>query len=129
MKKGFFLKNFDEDTYRVIKAIAAKRGVPVYRVINEALSLYANLHDSLAAETEEEANNRVYESLLGEPRYEGKWVAIARGRLIAVADTWEEAVRSMRELARREKVAHGVVARVGEEAEEVEILGSSLEML
>ena len=79
--------------------------------------------------TEEEANNRAYESLLGDPRYEGKWVAIARGRLIAVADTWEEAVRSMREFAGRERVAHGVVARVGEEVEEVEILGSSLEML
>ena len=127
--RGFFLKNLDEETYRAIKAIAAKRGVPVYRVINEALSLYVNLHDSLAAETEEEANSRVYGSLLGDPRYKGKWVAIARGRLVAVADTWEEAVERMRDFVRRERVAHGVVARVGEEAESVEILGSSLEML
>jgi len=129
MKKGFFIKNLDVEAYRAIKAIAAKRGVPVYRVINEALSLYANLQDSLAVETEEEANNRVYESLLGDPRYKGKWVAISRGHLIAVTDTWEKAVERMREFVRREKVAHGIVARVGEEAKRVEILGSSLEML
>ncbi len=129
MKKGFFIKNLDKETYRIIKAIAARRGVPVYRVINEALSLYANLYDSLAAETEEESNSRVYESLLGDPRYTGKWVVISRGRLIAVAETWEEAVRYMRDFVKRERPACGIVVRVGEEVERVEILGSSLEML
>ncbi len=127
--RGFFLKNLDEEIYRAIKAIAARRGVPVYRVVNEALSLYVNLHCGLTTETEEGANNRVYESLLRDPRYRGKWVAIARGRLIAVADTWEEAVQKMRDFVRRERVAHGVVVRVGEEAERVKIFSSSLEML
>jgi len=87
MGKGFYLKNLDEKAYRAIKAIAAKRGVPVYKVINEALTLYANLYDSLAAETEEEANNRVYETLIGDPRYVGKWVVIARGKLVSVAES------------------------------------------
>jgi len=129
MGKGFYLKNLDEKAYRAIKAIAAKRGVPVYKVINEALALYANLHDSLAAETEEEANNRVYEALVGDPRYKGKWVVIACGRLISVAESWDEAVEILRKFLSCEKANHGIISKVGEEVEEIEILGSSLEML
>lgn len=123
------MKNLDVEAYRAIKAIAARRGVPVYKVINEALALYVNLYDSLAAETEEEANNRVYESLMGDPRYKGKWVAIAKGKLIAVTESWDEAVKALRRFLLREKASHGIVSRVSEEVEEVEILGSSLEML
>jgi len=129
MVKGFYLKNLDEKAYRAIKAIAAKRGVPVYKVINEALTLYANLYDSLAAETEEEANNRVYETLIGDPRYVGKWVVIARGKLVSVAESWNEAIKTMKNFLSREKASHGIISRIGEEVEEVEIFGSSLEML
>ncbi len=129
MNKGFYLKNLDEKAYRAIKSIAAKRGVPVYRVINEALALYANLYDSLAAETEEEANNRVYEALVGDPRYTGKWVVIARGKLISVVESWNEAVKVLRNFLKREKASHGIISKVGVEVEEIEILGSSLEML
>ena len=129
MRKGFYLKNLDEKTYRIIKAIAARKGVPVYKVINEALALYANLYDSLAVETEEEANNRVYETLLGDPRYTGKWVVIIQGKLVSVTESWDEAIGKLRTILRREKASHGIVSKVTEEVEEVEILGSSLEML
>jgi len=116
-------------TYRAIKAIAARRGVPVYKVINEALALYVSLYGSLVAETEEEANNRVYESLTDDPRYRGKWVAIAKGKLIAVTESGDEAVKALRMFLLREKASHGIVSRVGEKVGEVKILGSSLETL
>lgn len=129
MRRGFYIKKLDEETYKAIKAAAVKRGVPVYRIINEALALYLNLQDSLAVETEEEANNRVYESLLGDPKYEGKWAAICGGRLIAVTDTWEEALKKLRQTLKKQPAAHGIVAKIGGRAEQVEILGSTMEML
>jgi len=59
MEKGFYIKGIDEKLYRELKAEAARRGVPLYSLLNDAIRFYLNMRNSLAIEAEEDANNRV----------------------------------------------------------------------
>lgn len=129
MKKGFYIKGIDEKLYRELKAEAARRGVPLYSLLNDAIRFYLNMRNSLAIETEENANNRVYMSLVFSNRFKGKWVAICMGKVLGFADSWDKAVEIMRKYVKKNRVNHGIVAKIGEKIEEeVEILGSTFEM-
>ena len=129
MEKGFYIKGIDEKLYRELKAEAARRGVPLYSLLNDAIRFYLNMRNSLAIETEEDVNNRVYMSLVFSNRFKGKWVVICMGKVLGFADSWDKAVEIMRKYAKKNRVNHGIVAKIGEKIEEeVEILGSTFKM-
>ena len=124
------MKKVDKKAYRKLKAAAAERGVPVYALLNEAISTYVESqpkNSGEAAPTLEEIDNAAYAFVGSDASHNGKWVAIANGKLVASADTRSEAVQMMRKEYDRSRFAHGILTRVGETREEGEWLGSSLQ--
>lgn len=68
-------------------------------------------------------------SLVFSNRFKGKWVVICMGKVLGFADSWDKAVEIMRKYAKKNRVNHGIVVKIGEKIEEeVEILGSTFKM-
>ena len=128
--ESIFLKKVDRKMYRKLKVAAAERGVPVYTLLNEAISAYVgSKHGGQkgSAVTLEEIDNAVYSIVESDASLNGKWVAIANGELIGTADTRDEGLQLMRKEYERSKFKHGILTRVGEPREEGEWLGGSIQ--
>ena len=129
--EGIYLKKIDRKMYRKLKANAAERGIPVYAVLNEAVTEYvqslAGRQASKVATSEDELDNEAYRAVEADPLLQGKWVGIANGKLVATSETESGIVRSMREVYSRNAFKHGIVARIGRRPEEREWLAGSLQ--
>jgi len=129
--EGIYLKKVDRRAYRKLKSVAAERGVPVYKVVNEAIAAYiesqrARLSGEGAA-SEDELDNVAYAAAEADPSLQGSWVGIANGRVVATSDGEAGAVRLMRQLYSKSAFRHGIVAQVGRAREEREWLAGSLQ--
>ena len=126
------LKKIREETVRRLKAEAAKRGLTPSEAVEEAIELWLRSHGSgqLVEDSsiDDEAYRRLRERLLREAR--GKYVVIARGRLVGIYGSLEEAAAALRRL-KAEGVDRAVLVRPGvDEAAggvEGEWLGGALE--
>lgn len=128
--ESIFLKKIDRKAYRRLKAVAAEKGVPVYALLNEAIAAYveSQLKGSReGAVTLEEIDNAAYSFIESDSSLNGKWVAIANGKVIASADTRERATQLMRKEYERSPFRHGILTRIGEPREEGEWLGGSIQ--
>ncbi len=119
--EGIFLKKIDRKAYRKLKSIAAERGVPVYRLLNEALAEYVSRSRAGSPqddpfETLEEADNAAFEGFERDKSLGGKWVGLADGEVVATRDDEEAVVSEMRKRYSKKPFAHGIIARVGETA-------------
>ena len=128
VSEGIFLKKIDRKAYRKLKSAAADRGVPVYVLLNEAIAAYVRSQQrGEAAATLEEIDNAAFAILESDSSLQGKWVAIASGRLVASSTEEGDVVRQLRDEYARSHFRHGIVARVGEAREEREWLAGSLQ--
>ncbi len=110
--EGIFLKKVDKKMYRKLKSAAAERGVPVYRVLNEAIATYVA---SMRADAP--GDDAAYALVESDASLRGKWAGIANGKVLATADTKEEVLASMRREYLAKPFPHGMVAKVGEPRE------------
>ncbi|MDG6993161.1 MAG: hypothetical protein JRM76_07980, partial [Nitrososphaerota archaeon] len=111
---------------------AAERGVPVYQVLNEAISAYVKAQDlgrGRDLTSLEELDNAAFARLESEASLQERWVAIANGRLVTTGDTEQDVVARLREEYSRSRFKHGIVAKVGEAREEREWLAGSIQQV
>ena len=130
--ESIFLKKVDRKAYRKLKSVAAERGVPVYQVLNEAISAYVRaqgLGRGRDVTSLEELDNEAFTRVESDASLRGKWVAIANGRLVATGDTEQGVVARLREEYSRTHFKHGIVAKVGETQEEREWLAGSIQQV
>jgi len=103
------IRGVDEDLYREFKAEASRRGMKLREALSEAMRLWIRSGEG----PDDEFYRRIKGELL--KKYRGKHVAISRGRIVAVADTFEEMVEALR----RAGVKKALTVHVGEDVEEV----------
>jgi len=90
MTTKVLIKNMDEQLYRLLKARAALLGISVSEAIQQAISIWLDITDSLSD------NNRV--ALNTHPDAikaynDGKYVLACDGKYVGSFDTEEEAIR------------------------------------
>ena len=129
-KKVVAIKNVDEKLYRKFKALAALKGLSLGEAFNQALSLWISMSEKakiveyLAIEEEAEANRRVYRELEDDllKKHEGKYVAIAKGKLLGVFENRDEALDAVKKL----KPRHAIVTKIEPKKLKIVELGMSL---
>jgi plasmid stability protein len=122
------VKNLDKKTLRELKVQAARRGLTLSQVLEEALSVWLNRFQDAATGTEMDRNNDFYESkrLELESEYKGKYLLVANGGLLGAYGSLDEAAQAIKSLTPRP--VHAILTKAGEELEEQgEWLGGSLE--
>jgi len=123
-------KNVDEELYRKFKAMVALKGLTLGEALNQALSLWIKASENidvveyLEIIKEAEANRRVYRELEDYliRNHMNKYVAIARGKLLGIFDSREEALKAIKEV----KPRHAIVTRVEPKKIRIIELGMSL---
>jgi len=126
------IRGIDRRLYQRVKAVAALRGIKVGDAINEAMRIGLSIKPQVLAtfeeiEREAEINRRKYcevrDNLVR--KYRGMYVAIAKGDLLGVFSSLEEAARAVEETGAR----HGIVERLlEEEVGEVDLGWSLVEL-
>lgn len=122
------IKNIDERTLRELKAQAARRGLTLAQVFEEAASAWLSRNDQAAAVTETDADNEFYESNMAqlEAEHSGSYLVIASGRFIGAYESLETAGKAIKALSPRP--AHAILTKAGADSQQVgEWLGGSLE--
>ncbi|MEZ0346252.1 MAG: hypothetical protein ABWK01_06860, partial [Infirmifilum sp.] len=114
------IRGLDEELYKKVKAAAALRGMRVRDAFEEALRLWLSVKPEVLGllgevEVEAEANRRAFrelrEKLLG--GHAGSYVAVARGRLVGVFDTFDEAAEAVERLGVKQAVIERLVEEPG----------------
>jgi len=118
------VRGVDRELYRRVKAAAALRGMRIGEVVNEALRLWLSIKPgalTILSEVEREAerNRRVLQEAFGEllERHEGKYVAVAGGRVLGVFNTVEEAAEVIEKSGARQGIIEKLERRTRREVE------------
>ena len=122
------IKKVDQRTLRDLKAEAARRGLTLAEVFQEAANLWLTRQEETPVLTETQRNNEFYESNVAEleRQYKGRYVLIAGARLVGAYDDLRAAAEAMRALS--PKPRHAILTKIGKDAREYgEWLGGSLE--
>lgn len=123
------IKKIDEKLVREFKAEAVRRGLTFSEALDQAISLWLQhirLHE--VASSEEEENNKVYESIKKEleKKYGNKYAIICNRKLIGVYESTEEVINALKSIKPKPKRA--IVVKIGERPGVGEWLGGSLEL-
>jgi len=122
------IKKVDQKTVRNLKAEAARRGLTLAEVFQEAANLWLNREQERPASTDADRNNEFYEANEAELRrqYKGEFVVIAGGELVGAYHDLNAAGTAIRSLKPRPR--HAIVTRVGHDERSIgEWLAGSLE--
>ena len=129
--EGIYLKRVDRRMYRKLKAMAAENGLPVYKVLNDAIAAYLRSAQSALADESvlslEDVDNIAYEAIEIGGASQGQWTAIADGKVVGTTKGIEEVIMLMRERYSKAPYRHGIIAHVGQAREEHEWLAGSLQ--
>jgi len=111
---GVYIRGVDEKVYREFKAESVRRGLKIGEAVTEALKIWLNKHrkEEDSIDIARKINNAAYRMIKGKllRDYLGKWIAIADGRLMAVADSLEQLCKENKEIF--EKHDHVLVDQV-----------------
>jgi hypothetical protein len=120
------IKKLDQRTLRELKAQAARRGLTLAQVFEQAVNLWLNRNESPAT-NETDRDNEFYESNKAqlEAEYRGRYVLITNGRFIGAYDSLEQAGEAIKALSPRP--THAILTKASEDIKEPgEWLGGSL---
>lgn len=111
---GVYIRGVDEKVYREFKAESVRRGLKIGEAVTEALKIWLNKHrkEENNIDMARKINNAAYRMIKGKLLRDhlGKWIAIADGRLMAVADSLEQLCKENKEIF--EKYDHVLVDQV-----------------
>ena len=130
--EGIYLKKVDRRMYRKLKALAAQNGLPVYKVLNEAIAAYLRSSHGVDADEEailsrKEVDNLAFKLLESDGSSRGRWAGITDGKVLGTKEGVEEVIAAMRERYSKAPFSHGIIAQVGQAREEREWLAGSLQ--
>lgn len=121
------IKNVDEKLLRELKAEAIRRGLTLSKAFEEAARIWLEFKDKSVI-SEQDLNNLIHESMEEELRKNrGKYVVIAKGKLIGVFETMDDVSSALRYIGAK----NAIVARIGYDDVSVgglELLGGSIEL-
>ncbi|MGB9660269.1 MAG: hypothetical protein ACPLY9_07150 [Nitrososphaerales archaeon] len=111
-KKNVVIKGVDEELYRRAKARATLLGLKIPDAINEALKKWLESEEELPT-MEELANKSLLESELSKliKEHSGKYVAVAKGKILGIYDTIEKAFQAIKDIA-KEGARQGYVTKI-----------------
>ena len=111
---GVYIRGVDEKVYREFKAESVRRGLKIGEAVTEVLKTWLNKHrkEENNIDIARKINNAAYRMIKGKLLRDhlGKWIAIADGRLMAVADSLEQLCKENKEIF--EKYDHVLVDQV-----------------
>ena len=124
VKKNIVVKGVDEEIYRKVKAKASLLGIRVSDAVNMALKAWVeDFFD------EQEENRRVARAFIEKNKHlKGKYLVVAKGKVMGVYDTLDEAIVVLRKLW-NEGVRKAILTEIGEEKEVLEWGGGSFELI
>ncbi|MHA1722058.1 MAG: hypothetical protein ACTSXW_03175 [Candidatus Baldrarchaeia archaeon] len=128
---GVYIRGVDEKVYREFKAESVRRGLKIGEAVTEALKIWLSRHrkEENNIDIARKINNATYRMIKGKLLRDhlGKWIAIADGRLMAVADSLEQLCKENKEIF--EKYDHVLVDQVtSEERRIIRWRGKSLKI-
>ena len=100
--KTIGIRGLSEELYRRVKAVASLRGIRVSDAFQEALKIWLSIRPEVLEkfseiEAEAELNRKAlqekYDELVRDSK--GKYVAVARGRILGIYETLEEAAQAV----------------------------------
>lgn len=118
------MRGLDEELYRRVKAVAALRGIRLRDAFAEALRLWLSVKPEILASVEElereaELNREAFMKLRGElvREHEGLYAAFAKGRLLGVFPTFEEAAVAVEKAGAKQGIVEHLTAVEGRRVE------------
>jgi len=126
------VRGLSEELYRRVKAVASLRGIRVSDAFQEALTIWLSIRpvvlekfSEIEAETElnRKALQEKYDELVRD--YKGKYVAVARGRILGIYETLEEAAQTVEGASAKQGIIEKIEPR---EKKEVELGWSLVEL-
>ena len=123
------IKKVNEELIREFKAEAIRGGLTFSEALEQAISLWLpHVKLSGTIRSEEEENNRVYESIKKEleRKYKGKYAVICHGRLSGIYESVKDITKALNSVSPKPK--HAIVVKIGEKPGVGEWLGGSLEL-
>jgi hypothetical protein len=130
--KTIGVRGLSEELYRRVKAVASLRGIRVSDAFQEALKIWLSIRpevlekfSEIEAETElnRKALQEKYDELVRD--YKGKYVAVARGRILGIHETLEEAAQAVEGSGANQGIIEKIEPR---EKKEVELGWSLIEL-
>lgn len=109
------IKKIDQRTLRNLKAEAARRGLTLAEVFQEAAHLWLSRGQETSMLTETERDNEFYESEEAElaKQYKGRYVLIAGAHLVGAFDSIEAAGKAIRSL--KPRPTHAILTKMGQD--------------
>jgi len=126
------VRGLSEELYRRVKAVASLRGIRVSDAFQEALTIWLSIRPVVLEkfseiEPETELNRKAlqekYDELVRD--YKGKYVAVARGRILGIYETLEEAAQTVEGASAKQGIIEKIEPR---EKKEVELGWSLVEL-
>jgi len=130
--KTIGIRGLSEELYRRVKAVASLRGIRVSDAFQEALKIWLSIRPEVLEkfseiEAEAELNRKAlqekYDELVRD--YRGKYVAVARGRILGIYETLEEAAQAVEGASAKQGIIEKIEPR---EKKEVELGWSLVEL-
>jgi hypothetical protein len=130
--KTIGIRGLSEELYRRVKAVASLRGIRVSDAFQEALKIWLSIRPEVLEkfseiEAEAELNRKAlqekYDELVRD--YKGKYVAVARGRILGIYETLEEAAQAVESAGAKQGIIEKIEPR---EKKEVELGWSLVEL-
>ena len=122
------IKKLDQKVLRSLKAEAARRGLTLAEVFQEAANLWLSKQQEKPVSTEADRNNEFYEANHAElqRQYKDRFVVIAGGELVGAYHDLNAAGTAIRSLKPRPR--HAIVTKIGHDERGIgEWLAGSLE--
>jgi hypothetical protein len=130
--KIYRVRGLSEELLRRVKAVASLRGISVIDAFQEALTIWLSIRPEVLEkfseiEAEAERNRKAlqekYDELVRD--YKGKYVAVARGRILGIYETLEEAAQAVEGASAKQGIIEKIEPR---EKKEVELGWSLVEL-
>ena len=122
--KIYRVRGLSEELYRRVKAVASLRSIRISEAFNEALKIWLSIRPEVLEkfseiEAEAELNRKAlqekYDELVRD--YKGKYVAVARGRILGIYETLEEAAQAVEGASAKQGIIEKIEPRAKKETE------------
>ncbi|MCC5998895.1 MAG: hypothetical protein LM573_07435 [Thermofilum sp.] len=122
--KTIGIRGLSEELLRRVKAVASLRGIRVSDAFQEALTIWLSIRPEVLEkfseiEAEAELNRKAlqekYDELVKDSK--GKYVAVARGKILGIYETLEEAAQAVEGASAKQGIIEKIEPRAKKETE------------
>ncbi len=122
--KIYRVRGLSEELYRRVKAVASLRSIRISEAFNEALKIWLSIRPEVVEkfseiEAEAERNRKALQEKYNElvRDYKGKYVAVAKGRILGIYETLEDAAQAVEGAGAKQGIIEKIEPRAKKEVE------------